>query len=212
MTGGRGQVPGRAGRQVQAVSLSRWNDEHNRADNLGCDGPMQSVELTFDEESDRQIRAQWAALAEAGLPSQARHTGASNRPHITLALTNTVIGDVPSRLAAALATLPLPITLGGLLVFGSRRFVLARQAVPSTGLLDAQLQVTAALDDGLDPHQTFGPGRWTPHVTLARRLTAGQVGAALTVLGAVAPISGDLVRARRWDIKDKQEHWLDLTR
>ena len=55
---------------------------------------------------------------------------------------------------------------------------------------------------------TFAAGRWTPHVTLARRLTADQVGAALTVLGAVPTLSGQLVRARRWDITSKQETWL----
>jgi hypothetical protein len=45
-------------------------------------------------------------------------------------------------------------------------------------------------------------------VTLARRLTADQVGAALTVLGAAPTLTGQLVRARRWDITAKQETWL----
>jgi len=37
----------------------------------------QSVELLLDEASDSLVRDQWARLAAAGLPSQARHLGAS---------------------------------------------------------------------------------------------------------------------------------------
>ncbi len=169
---------------------------------------MHSVETVLDDDADRQVRAQWRELALAGLPSQAKHTGASNRPHITLALTDTITGEVEHRLTTVAASLPIPVTIGALLIFGARRYVLARLAVPSAGLLDLQASVVQALDQPLDPHGTFTAGRWTPHVTLARRLTADQVGAALTVLGAVPTVSGQLVRARRWDISAKQETWL----
>jgi 2'-5' RNA ligase len=170
---------------------------------------VHSVELIVDDDSDRKIRAQWATLAMAGLPSQARHTGSSNRPHITLALTETLTGDALRRLEDAVSTLPLATTVGGLLIFGSRRFVLARLVIPSSPLLELQNRVTAALDDQVDPHRNFGPGGWTPHVTLARRLTADQVGIALLALGGVSDITGTAVRARRWDISAKVEHWLE---
>ncbi len=55
--------------------------------------------------------------------------------------------------------LPIPVTLGGLLIFGARRFVLARLVVPSAGLLDLQ----AAGGPGLGraarsaPHLRSGP-------------------------------------------------------
>jgi 2'-5' RNA ligase len=169
---------------------------------------VHSVELILDDETDRKIRAQWTSLAGAGLPSQARHTGASNRPHITLALTETLTGETIRALEEAIA-LPLPIAVGGLLLFGSRRIVLARLAIPSCQLLGLQARVTQLLDDRVDPHGNFGPGRWTPHVTLARRLTGEQVGVALTELGAVADVTGAAVRARSWDIDAKVEHWLD---
>jgi len=170
---------------------------------------MQSVEVVLDDDTDARIRAQWNRLAAAGLPSQAGHTGASNRPHITLALTEAITDGTASRLAEAVAALPLPVTVGGLLVFGARRFVLARLAVPSAELLALQGRVTAALDGGLDPHGTFAAGRWTPHVTLARRLSADQVGSALAVLGDVPAIDGRLVRARRWDVAVKRESWVE---
>jgi 2'-5' RNA ligase len=169
---------------------------------------MHSVEVVLDDDADRQVRAQWQELLLAGLPSQARHTGRSNRPHVTLALSDTITDDVERRLVDAGARLPIPVTLGGLLIFGTRRFVLARLVVPSAGLLDLQAGVLRSLNQPLDPHDTFVAGRWTPHVTLARRLTADQVGAALTVLGAMPTLTGQLVRARRWDITVKQETWL----
>ena len=169
---------------------------------------MHSVELVLDGAADGRIRAQWTALMAAGLPSQARHTGASNRPHITLALAASLnTGDL-ARLIAATVTLPIPLTIGGLLVFGSRRFVLARLVVPSAALLDLQAGVTSALAEPVDPHHTFAPGRWTPHVTLARRLTADQLAEAATVLGEVPPVDAHATSARRWDITAKQEHWI----
>lgn len=171
------------------------------------------MEVVFDDDADHRVRAQWRALAAAGLPSQARHTGASNRPHITLALTDDITEEVRRQLAAAVAELPVPVMLGGLLLFGTRRVVLARLAVPSAELLQLQARVLSALDVAVDPHGTFGPGRWTPHVTLARRLTADQVARALEALAAPTAsggpeLPGRLIRARLWDIQAKREHWL----
>ena len=170
---------------------------------------MHSVELILDDDTDRRIREEWAALAEAGLPTQARHTGESNRPHITLALSETLSADVATRLAVAVAELPIPVTVGGLLLFGTKRIVLARLAIPSAALLALQARVVAALSDPVDPHDTFAPGRWTPHVTLGRRLDPGQLGPALRQFGDVTPIHGRLIRARRWDMAAKQEYPLD---
>ncbi|MGS0683645.1 2'-5' RNA ligase family protein [Nakamurella sp. GG22] len=170
---------------------------------------VHSVELTVDERTDRLVRDQWNLLAHAGLPSQARHKGASNRPHITMALTATMTPDVAAALGSTFAGLPIPVTVGGLVVFGGRRFVLARLAVPSIELLRLQRSAMGALIDPVDPHETFGPGAWTPHITLARRLTAQQLADALTELGEVRPIRGALVRARRWDMSAKQEQWIE---
>ena len=170
---------------------------------------MHSIELVLDDDTDRQIRAEWNQLAAAGLPSQARHTGASNRPHITLALAAALDAADGVRLTVAAAALPTPITIGSLLVFGARRFVLARLAVPSVALLDMQSGVTAAVAEPVDPHGNFGAGQWTPHVTLARRLTADQLAEAVTVLGEVPAIVGTAARARRWDMSAKLEAWID---
>ena len=87
------------------------------------------------------------------------------------------------------------------MIFGPRRgrVVLVRQVAPSIGLLRLQDQVGEVCGAAADGH--FGPGRWSPHVTLARRLPTDQIGRALEVLGA-APISrcrARVTRCRRWD-------------
>lgn len=146
---------------------------------------VQSVELLLDDGSEAAVRAQWRLLLEAGLPSQARHTGASNRPHVTLTARDAIPDGVEQALAAAVGPLPLPLTLGGLLLFPGRRCVLARLVVPSSRLLRAQLAVAAVLDGAGAPSSRgahFHAGRWTPHVTLARGLTGEQVAAALALL------------------------------
>jgi hypothetical protein len=97
------------------------------------------------------------------------------------------------------------VTVGGLLLFGGRRFVLARLAVPSMALLRLQAELVGALAAPVDAHGTFAAGRWTPHITLAKRMTADEVGVALQVLGEVPTLAGSLTAARRWDIVAKQE-------
>jgi len=169
----------------------------------------QSVELLLDDDLDAAVQAQWAALVAAGLPSQALHTGETNRPHITL----TVAGAVPPYLEIALKSaltgrLPLPVRLGGVLCFAGRdgRQVLARTVVPNRELLDLQETCAELFADlpGADRH--LQPGAWSPHVTLARKPTPSQVGTALTVLGADPEPTGHAVAVRRWD-SDARTAW-----
>ncbi|MCS5496333.1 2'-5' RNA ligase family protein [Cnuibacter physcomitrellae] len=147
---------------------------------------MRSVELTLDGASDAAVREDWGRLADAGLPSLADHTGASNRPHVTLAAGERLEVDEPRLAAAAATALPLSLSFSGLLLFGARggRFVLVRAVVVSSELAtlhgSASRHITAATPTSL-------PGAWTPHVTLARRLSAPQVSTALEVLDASAP-------------------------
>lgn len=169
---------------------------------------MHSVEAVLDDDTDGLIRSQWAALADAGLPSQTRHPWPTNRPHVTLALATTLGQDCRQALVDAASALPVAITVGGLLLFGTRRYVLARSVVPSVDLLRLQAGVRAALNDEADPHEHFRSGRWTPHITLGRRLTQTQVAEALEVLGELPAAAGALVRARRWDMTAKKETWV----
>ena len=55
---------------------------------------VQALELPFDRRADEAVRAQWDALKDAGLPSLARHTAPTNRPHVTIDTRDEVEAEV----------------------------------------------------------------------------------------------------------------------
>lgn len=168
---------------------------------------VQSIELVLDEVLDHAVRDEWALLLDAGLPSQARHTGASNAPHVTLGVADAVPEAVEVALVGLAHGTGEPLRLGGLVVFGGRTSVLSRLVVPSAGLLRLHRDVQAALADLPGRPPTTEPGRWTPHVTLARRLHADQLGAALVLLAdRPRELEGTIRAVRRWD-SDAQRTW-----
>ncbi|MEJ5915489.1 2'-5' RNA ligase family protein [Pseudokineococcus sp. 1T1Z-3] len=160
---------------------------------------VQTAELLLDGASEQAVLEQWRRLEEADLPNQGRHTGATNRPHLTLVVAEEMPASLDPLLAAAAAALPVAARLGPLVVLGGRRHVLARLVVPSAALLDLHagaLVVTAACPGR---NELVEAGTWTPHVTLARGLSADQVSAALAVLGGQATDAGQVVGLRRFD-------------
>ncbi|WP_445443963.1 2'-5' RNA ligase family protein [Clavibacter sp. km1a] len=179
-----------------------------------------SLELTLDAASDAAVRASWRDLADAGLPSLADHASDTNRPHVTLLAAEGLGGSADAAVREIAASYPLPVLqLGGLVVFGvpPRGLVLARQVVVDAALLDLHARVHAAVDRATDearavdpdagpaaeviPHTR--PGSWTPHVSLALRLTAEQLGAAVAALGRIEPLDAPAAGLRRWDPRDR---------
>ena len=161
---------------------------------------MHSVEGLLDADTDAQVRREWTVLADTGLPSQSKHQGATNAPHVTLSVAGAVPDFVEERLVRALAGMvPVPMRLGPLVVMGSRRYVLARLLVPSADLLRLQATVAAAMVGAPDVPDQVRPARWTPHVTIARGLGSRQVGEALAVLGRARAFDGTIESLRRWD-------------
>ncbi|SDP17625.1 2'-5' RNA ligase [Nakamurella panacisegetis] len=161
---------------------------------------VQSVELLLDPASEAAVRAEWDRLLDASLPSLGRHTGPGNRPHVTLAVAKVIAPPQESALSGVAQPMPLPVLLGAPLVFGAGPFVLARSVVPSVDLLTFQARVVTSLGDAARPfaHQQ-GPGRWTGHVTLARKLSASDLMLALGVLRPLPVIEATAVSLRRWD-------------
>ena len=161
----------------------------------------QSVELLLDPAAEAAIHDQWVALADAGLPSALRTPAPPHhRPHITLWAGEFVPPGAEQTWAALVSDLDLHLTIGGWLVFGPRRSrcVLARHVVTAVALLE--LQAAGAEAAEADPGGHFGPGRWSPHVTVVPRIDAGQVGPALTALeGSTAEIRAQITDCRRWD-------------
>ncbi len=125
---------------------------------------VRTVELLLDDHLDGAVRAVWERLAAAGLRSLALHPHPTNRPHVTLAAGAVLPGrlDLP---------LPIPVTLDGTVLFEGRIGMLAWRVVPSPELCALQSRVWRAVDD---PNPLHEPGRWVPHVSLARRVRPGS--------------------------------------
>jgi 2'-5' RNA ligase len=162
----------------------------------------QSVELLLDDHAEQAVRRQWSLLAEAGLPSEHRPSAAEHhRPHITLFAADSLPSEREPSLPGLVAGLDLTLQLGALMIFGPRhgRFILVRSVAASAELLALQARVADVC--GEDPAGQFGPGRWSPHITLARRVFVDRTGDVLTALGRTAdrPVMARITRCRRWD-------------
>ena len=170
-----------------------------------------SIELLLDTDSDAAVREQWQALADAGLPSQLRVKSATNRPHITLVAAQRISADVDEPLRGLASLLPLDCVLGAPLVFGGPRLTVARLVVPSPALLeihDEVYRLTVPYVTG-EPYAHCSPGHWTPHVTVGRRYTADEIGAALAVVNGSGGDTGARVTGlRRWDSDERVDHLL----
>ena len=165
---------------------------------------VQSVELLLEPEAERGVLRVWEALSEAGLPSQARHTAPSNRPHTTLVAVPDLSAEAESAVASAVrGRLPVDAVWGDVTLFGRGPWVLVRLLEPSDGMRALQAAVAAAC--GVPGDSLSSPDRWTPHVTLARRVGQGDVERAVALVTAVvqreAPAGMPVVSpvVRRWD-------------
>lgn len=164
---------------------------------------VHSVELVFDPATETAIRRLWDELRDAGIPSQAP----ASRPHTTVTVAERIDTQVDVLLAPLVQRFPMPCLVGAPLLFGRSKVVLARLVVPTPELLDLHEAVDGLCRPHLHPVpvQNAMPGRWTPHVTLARRVTGAQIGRALRIVGG-SEFEGELVGLRRWDGKAKQEY------
>lgn len=162
----------------------------------------QSVELLLDNGLDQAVRNEWNALKQAGLPSMARHTSETNRPHITLGVANEIPDPVESTLTDLADRLPLPVRLGALICFATAKqgqYFLVRSAIPNLALLEIQADVAERMRGLPGTAAYLEPGAWTAHVTLARYVPAETVGIALEVLAGITDLTGTAVAVRRWD-------------
>ncbi|MEV5649990.1 2'-5' RNA ligase family protein [Nocardia sp. NPDC052254] len=162
---------------------------------------VQSVELLLDDAAEAEIRRQWHLLAEAGIPSPTPE----HRPHITVA----VAREIWPRLDRALSERPfrpLPVRLGGLLIFGAHHPILVRLVVPTEELLTLHRRIAAIVEPCPGVPSNVRPGAWTPHVTLARRLKPDRVAAAIDAVAADRDSTATVVGIRRWD-GDRRTEW-----
>ncbi|MEU5566046.1 2'-5' RNA ligase family protein [Micromonospora musae] len=159
---------------------------------------MRTVELLCSAELDATVRAAWDRLAETGLPSLARNTHATNRPHLTLAAVDEFPPGAQERLADLFdAALPLRARVDRVAVLdGSAPLVWLIRATPELLALHGAVWDVLAGAPGAQPWHL--PGRWVPHLSLALRFRAADRRRARAVIGGDRP-SGEFVAARSFD-------------
>lgn len=161
---------------------------------------LQYVEALLAERDEAAVRRAWTALSEAGLPSLKHHRGASNRPHVTLTV---VTGWTEPAPADPLAEAPRRVPLGPVGIFGLDPVTLVRALVVTPELLGMRERLVVDLPPPARRH--YESGRWVPHLTMATRLPATQVEAALAALRhAPLPDVVTLVATRRWDAEARE--------
>lgn len=171
--------------------VSEWSDAPPLVRTRMSD--IVSIELLLDPQIEARMRADWQALADAGMSSLAAHTSPSNRPHVTL-LARPALADAD--FSTALARLPVPVSLIEPVIFAhGDRGVLAWRVALSAEVQALHRDVHAG-SPGPDSAHT-APGAWTPHITLARRLRLAAASEALTLLGP--SMTGAAIALRRWD-------------
>ncbi|MGC4892594.1 2'-5' RNA ligase family protein [Micromonospora sp. DT31] len=159
---------------------------------------MRTVELLCSAELDAAVRAAWDRLAAAGLPSLARHTHPTNRPHLTLASVDGFPPGAEQRLADLCdAALPLPVRLDRVAVLdGSAPLVWLVHPTPQLVALHGAVWDVLAEASGAHPWHL--PGRWVPHLSLALRFGDADRRRARAVTGTGRP-TGSFVAARSYD-------------
>jgi 2'-5' RNA ligase len=169
----------------------------------------QSVELALDSDAEAALVSQRDRLAAAGLARPKRPEPYEHHlPHITLYAGDTIPEAAEPVLPDIVTGVNLSAHIGALMIFGPRKgeCILVRQVAASVELLELQQRV--ALACGADPTGQFGPGRWSPHVTLARRVSSEHVGKAVQVLGSHGELDTTVQRCRRWDGRRRVAWWL----
>ena len=169
----------------------------------------QSVELTLDSAAEAALVAQWDRLAAAGIAKPKRpEPHGHHLPHITLYAADAIPEGAESVLPEIVAGVNLTVHIGALMIFGPRKSesILVRHVAASVQLLELQQRVARAC--AADPAGQFGQGRWSPHVTLARRVSSDHLGKAVSVLGSRAELDATIQRCRRWDGRRRIAWWL----
>ncbi|MFF7369043.1 2'-5' RNA ligase family protein [Streptomyces tricolor] len=164
---------------------------------------MRTVELLLDEAAELAVREAWRRLAQAGLPSQARHRSPTNRPHVTLAACPELTAPIRWELAEVAAALPLPVRCTGVVRFERPTSVLAWALDRDSALAGLHRRVWEAVASDSPPaalnpfHQ---PDRWSPHITLGRTRRAGAfAGRRVPELLPPPPLSVRLITLRSYD-------------
>ncbi|QKW25870.1 2'-5' RNA ligase family protein [Streptomyces seoulensis] len=164
---------------------------------------MRTIELLLDEAAELAVREAWRRLADAGLPSQARHRSPTNSPHLTLAACPELTAPIRWELAEAAALLPLPVRFTGVVRFERPTSVLAWALDLDAALAGLHRQVWEAVASDSPPETLnpfHDPARWSPHITLGRTRRPGAfAGRRVPELLPAPPLPASLITLRSYD-------------
>jgi 2'-5' RNA ligase len=164
---------------------------------------VRTVELLLDEAAERAVREAWRRLADAGLPSQARHRSPTNSPHLTLAACPELTAPIRWALAEVATTLPLPVRCTGVVRFERPTSVLAWALELDSALAGLHRRVWEAVASDSPPRTLnpfHEPGHWAPHITLGRTRRAGAFAdRRIPELLPTPPLSVRLTTLRSYD-------------
>ena len=137
----------------------------------------------------------WANLEARGVRSMATTTHGRHRPHVSLAVAETITLAQASAAVEPLRTAnDLSLRLGSVAVFPGRAGVLYLSVVPTVRLLSLHRDVHALLMGvGVESGRHYLPDVWVPHCTLAQGLSIDEVTTAVRAVKRLRPTLADVV-------------------
>ena len=152
--------------------------------------------MYFDDQADAAVRRLWQVLAEAGLPSLATHTHRRHRPHVSLAVAESLAAADLAALRTVLTSRRPVLSLYVLGTFPGSGGALFLGVTVTADLLAFHGGVHAALAGQPAGHwPQYLPGRWVPHCTLAEGLDKAGAAMAFGLLYGYEPITATVASA-----------------
>jgi hypothetical protein len=149
------------------------------------------VVLWPDDRTSSIVWGLWRELEDAGIATLSTESHGRHRPHVSLAVGEDL--DHQSALEA-LVRVPegrIPLRIDSVGIFPDGTDVLH---VVMSSELQSEYRRVNSLVEGLlqDPWPYYQLDRWTPHLTIAHRLTPVELSIALPIIGANLPVVGTL--------------------
>ena len=152
-----------------------------------------AIEMYFDEAADAAVRRIWQLLADAALPSLATRTHRRHRPHVTLAVAESLSGTDLMPLQAVLSAHQPTLRLYVLGTFPGSEGALFLGVPVTADLLTFHGDVHSALAGRPIAHWPYyQPGNWVPHCTLAEGLSKAEAAQAFGLLSGYQPITAQV--------------------
>src|SRR5215469_10477698 len=149
-----------------------------------------ALEMYFDDRADAAVRKLWQFLADASLPSLATRTHRRHRPHVSLAVAESLADADLTPLRSVLTARQPNVQLYTLATFPGNEGALFLGVVATTELLEFHARVHAALaGQGVGHWPHYQPGNWVPHCALAEGLNQAEAARAFGLLHGHQPIA-----------------------